>query len=102
MVFHPPSIVVEIVGTEANDQGRSCEEHPFNCGKVLEPDVVVRLWKVQVMVEEREETTIAAVWVNDRMDCCRIGFLPCCMVKHAARYNGLLVQVTCVLSVDPT
>jgi hypothetical protein len=102
MVFHPPSIVVEIVGTEANDQGRSCKEHPFNCSKVLEPDVVVRLWKVQVMVEEREETTIAAVWVNDRMDCCRIGFLPCHMVKHAARYNGLLVQVTCVLSADLT
>ena len=42
MVFHPPSIVVEIVVNEVNDQGRSCEEHPINCGKVvLEPDVVV-------------------------------------------------------------
>jgi len=42
MVFHPPGIVVKIVGTEANDQGRSCEEHPTfkYCGKVLEPDVV--------------------------------------------------------------
>ena len=33
MVFHPPGIVVEIVGTEAGDQGRSCEEHPANCGE---------------------------------------------------------------------
>ena len=35
MVFHPPGIVVEIVGTEAGNQGRSCKEHPTNCGKVF-------------------------------------------------------------------
>ena len=28
---HPPGIIVEIVGTEFSDQGRSCEEH-LNCG----------------------------------------------------------------------
>ena len=102
MVFHPPGIVVEIVGTEAGDQGRSCEEHPANCGEVLEPDVVVRLLKVQLMVEGREETAIAAVWVSNGMDCCRVGFLPCHMVKHAACYDGSLAQVTRVLSADPT
>jgi hypothetical protein len=74
MVFHPPGIVVEIVGTEANDQGNSCEEHPINCGKVLEPDVAVRLRKVQLMVEGREETAIAAIWVTDGMDRYRVGF----------------------------
>ncbi len=61
MIFHPPGIVVKIVGTDANDQGRSCKEHPINCGKVLEPDVVVRLCKMQLMVEGREETAIAAI-----------------------------------------
>jgi len=75
MVFHPPGIVVEIVGTETGDQGHSCEEHPVNCGEVLEPDVVVRLLKVQLMVEEREETVIAVVWVTDGIDRCRAGFL---------------------------
>ena len=68
MVFYPPSIVVEIVSTEESNQGCSCEEHPVNCGKVLELDLVARLWKVQVMVEGREETAIAAVWVNDGID----------------------------------
>ncbi len=102
MVFHPPGIVVKIVGTEASDQGRSCEEHPINCSEVLEPDVVVRLRKVQLMVEGREETAIAAIWVTDGMDRCRVGFLPRHMVKHAARYDGLLAQVTRVLSADPT
>ena len=38
MVFHPPGIVVEIVGTETGDQGHSCEEHPVNCGEVLETE----------------------------------------------------------------
>ena len=54
------------------------------------------------MVEGREETAIAAGWVNDGMDRCRVGFLPCHMVKHAARYDRLLSQVTRVHSADPT
>ena len=36
-----------------------CEKHTLNCSKVLEPEVMVRLWKVQVIVEGREETVIA-------------------------------------------
>jgi hypothetical protein len=75
MVLHPPGIVVEIVGTEAGDQCRTCEEHTVNCGIVLEEDVVVHLWKVQVVVDGREEMAIAAVWVTDRIDRCRVGFL---------------------------
>ena len=101
MVFHPPGIVVKIVGTEAGDQGRSCEEHPAYCSKVLEPDVVVRLLKVQLMVEGREETVIAAVWVTDGIDCCQVGFLKHHMVKHAARFDGSLAQVTRSFSADP-
>ena len=102
MVFHPPGIVVEIISIEVGDQGRSCKEHPANCGKVLEPDVVVRLTKVHLMVEGREETAIATVWVTDGIDHCQVGFLKRHMVKHAAHYDGSLMQVTCVFSTDPT
>ena len=49
---HPSGVVVEIVGTERGDQGRSCEEH-LNCGEVMAEDVVVRLRKVQILVEGR-------------------------------------------------
>jgi hypothetical protein len=98
--MHPSGVVVEIVGTEQGDQGRSCEEHPINCGEVLAEDVVVRLRKVQVLVDGKEETAIAAVWVNDGIDRCRVGFLPRHMVKHAARYDGALAQVTRVFSGD--
>ena len=36
------------------------EEHN-HCGLVLEEDVVVCLWKVQVLVEGQEENAIAGV-----------------------------------------
>ena len=98
---HPSGIVVEIVRTEWGDQGRSCDEHNINCGEVLAEDVVVHLRKVQILVEGKEETAIAAIWINDGIDCCRVGFLPCHMVKHAARYDGAVAQVTRVFSGDP-
>jgi hypothetical protein len=100
--FHPTGVVVEIVGTERSDQGRSCKEHIANCGKVMANDVVVRLQKVQIMVEGREETAIAAIWINDGINRCHVGFLPRHMVAHAARYDGAVAQVTCVFCNDQT
>ena len=96
---HPPGVVVEIVGTLMGDRGRSCEEHAV-CGSVLEEDMVVRLRKVQVLVDGCEETAIACIWVTDGLDRCRVGFLMRHMVKHAARYDGALAQVTRVFSGD--
>ncbi len=92
---------MEIVGTVAGNQGHTCEEHTINCGKVLEEDVVVRLRKVQVVVDRREKTVIAAVWVTDGINRCRVGFLKHHMVQHAAHFNGVLAQVTRVFSSDP-
>ncbi len=94
--------MVEIVGTEVGDRGRSCEEHSNNCGKVFAEDVVVCLWKVQIQVEGREETAIAAYWVMNGVDCCRVGFLPRHMVKQAGRYGGALAHVTHVFNADLT
>ncbi len=98
--FHLSGIVVKIVGTEMSCQGRSCEEHEI-CGKVLKEDVVVRLRKIQLLVEGKEETAIAAIWVTDGIDRCRVGFVPRHMVRHAARYDRALAQVTRVFSSDP-
>ena len=58
----------------------------------------MRLCKLHLMVAGKEETVITAIWVTDGVDRCRVGFVPCHMVKHAARYDGALVQVTCVFS----
>ena len=96
--------MVEIVRTEMDNQGRSCKEHANNCGKVMAEDVVVRLHKGRIMVAGREEMAIAAIWVTDRIDCCRGGFLPCHMVKHVTHYDGALAlaQVARVFSMDLT
>jgi hypothetical protein len=99
--FHPTSVVVEILGTEMGDRGHSCEEHS-KCSEVMAKDLVVGLWNVQIWVERREETVIAAYWVTEGVDCCHVGFLPCHMVRHAAGYNGVVVQDTRVFNADQT
>ena len=58
MAHHSEPIIIEIVGIEEGSRGRSCEEHAV-CGSVVDEDVVVRLRKVQVLVDGREETAIA-------------------------------------------
>ena len=80
--IHPCNILVEIVGTTVSSQGHSCKEHEI-CGKVLKEDKVVRLRKLQLMVEGKEETAIKAIWVTNGVNCCHVGFVPCHMVKHA-------------------
>jgi hypothetical protein len=62
--------------------------------------MVVRLRKLQLMVEGKEETVIAAIRVTNGVDCCHVGFVPRHILKHAVQYNGALTQVTCVLSDD--
>jgi len=43
---HPPGIIVEIVGIEKGDRGRSCEKHDL-CGEVVEEDTLLRLRREQ-------------------------------------------------------
>jgi hypothetical protein len=65
-------------------------------------DMVVCLQKVQIQVEGREETAIAAYWVTDSVDRCHVGFLQRHMVRQAVHYNKSLAQVTHVFSDDLT
>ncbi len=62
---------------------------------------MVRLRKIQLMVEGKEETAIVAIWVTDGIVRCRVGFVPCHLVRHATRYDGAFAQVTRVFSSDP-
>jgi hypothetical protein len=41
-----------------------------------------------VVVDGREETSVAAVWVTDGMERCRVGFPQRHMVKHVTQYDG--------------
>ena len=101
MVFHPPGIVVAIVGTEVGDHRADlAKSTPLTVARCWS-QMVVRLRKVQLMVEGREEMAISAIWVTDGMDRCRVGFLSRHLVKHATCYDGSLAQVTLVFSADP-
>ena len=74
MSHHHWGQTVKIFGIESPTNGRCCEEHTI-CGAVLREDCVVRFRKVEVIVNEKEESAIAAFWVSDGVDWCCIGFL---------------------------
>ena len=99
MSYHPCGDTVEIVGVNSSTNGRSCEEHPI-CGVVVIEDVVLCLRKVQVLMNQQEQSVIAAFWVSDGIDCCCVGYLPKVYVKNWKQYDGALVQVVEVYSGD--
>ena len=93
---HPSGIVVDVYGLKEGSRGRSCECHDV-CGSVVEIDTCLRFLAVQIMANNKEETAIAAYWVTDGVDRCRVGFLPRYCVKHKADFDGKLAQVTKLL-----
>jgi hypothetical protein len=104
MACHPSGIVIDVVGIEANDHGRSCEQHEC-CGKaVIEVDVVVRIRAVQLerpnneANPEKETTALAVYHVTGGIDSCRVGFLRRHLLRYADEYDGRLAQITEVFS----
>lgn len=93
---HPSGYEVEIVGLKKATNGRSCEYHD-PCGDVVQVDTVLRLRSVSVwmkgVVGGAEEQAIAAYWVSDGIDRCRVGFLRKEMVNQRHLLDGVLVQV---------
>ena len=63
-------------------------------------DVVLCLRKVQVQINQQEQSAIAAFWVSDGIDRCRVGYLPKAYVKNWRQYDGALVQVIEVYSAE--
>ena len=99
MLYHPHGDTVKIVGVNSQTNGRSCEEHCI-CGEVVIEDVVLHLRKVQVQMNQQEQSAIAAFWVSDGIDHCHVGYLPKASVKNWKQYDGALVQVIEVYSGD--
>ena len=89
--------LIDIVGINASDRGRSCEEHAC-CGAVLEPDSLVRIKAEQIVVSGKEETALAVYWVTDGDDRCLVGFLRRHMLKHKKKYNGRIAQIVEIFS----
>ena len=99
MSHHPWGRTVEIFGIQSPQNGRSCKEHPI-CGRVLQEDSVVRFRKVQVLIEGKKESAIAAFWVSDGVDRCRVGYLPKYHVTHWKSLEGALAQITEIYTED--
>ena len=102
---HPTGVTFDIVGIERGDQGRTCDEHEDACGSaVLKEDAVVRIRKVQIVANGKEESALAAYLISDGIDCCRVGFLRRHLLTKCDEYNGRIGQITnmCSLSESPT
>ena len=91
--FHPTGIIIEIVGLNAADRGRSCEEHSVCGAEVLKIDSVVRFRAEQINVNGTEETALAVYLVTDGVDRCKVGFLPRNLIKHQDKYDGKTAQI---------
>ena len=89
MSYHPRGDTVEIIGVNSPTNGQSCEEHPI-CGEVVIEDVVLHLRKVQVLMNQQEQSASAAFWVLDRIDHCCIGYLP----KHMSRIGSNMMELS--------
>ena len=99
MSYHPHGDTVKIVGVNSPTNGRSCEEHRI-CGEVVIEDDVLCLRKVQVQINQQEQSAIAAFLVSNGIDHCHVGYLPKAYVKNWKQYDGALVQVIEVYSAE--
>ena len=66
---------LKVLALSHQQMGIVVREHTI-CGAVLTEDSVFRFRKVQVIINEKEESAIAAFWVSDGVDWCGVGFLP--------------------------
>ena len=88
MSYHPRGDTVEIVGVNSPTNGQSCEEHCI-CGEVVIEDVVLPLRKVQVQMNQQQQSAIAAFWVSGGIDRCRMDIFP----RHMSRIGSNMMEV---------
>ena len=86
--LHLSGVIVDVVGIKEPSRGRSCEEHA-TCGDMLDVDTLVRFFAIQLLNnKKKEETAIAAYWVTDGVNRCRVCFLPRLCIKHKSDFTG--------------
>jgi hypothetical protein len=65
----------EIVGSEGEEGGRSCESHDV-CGNHLTVGDLVKFKVTMSLVGEEEEVVIKVIKIRDGNETCQFGFLP--------------------------
>ena len=59
-------------------------------------DDVLRLRKVQAQMNQQEQSAIAAFWVSDGIDRCRVGYCPKVYVKNVLNSHADTPIGTCL------
>ncbi len=88
--------LVDVVGTTANNRGRSCPCHSCCGSQVAEKSTVMFRREQMVFCDQREEDIIAVYLISHGMMTYKVGFLPAHLNLHVRNNDGL---VACVVSV---
>ena len=90
--------LVDIVGTTANNRGRSCPRHSCCGSQVVERSTVAFRCEQLVFRDQGEEDVVAVYLISHGVMSCKVGFLPA-HLNHCARdYDGLVAHVISVYS----
>ena len=94
----PSGILLDIVGINIGDRGRSCDVHEV-CGSQIEAGLTVRIREVML---SKKESALAVYThsLNDGTDGCRVGFLRRCLVPHKALYINKCAKILEVYTED--
>jgi hypothetical protein len=90
--------LVDVVGTTANNRGRSCRRHSCCGSQVVERSTVAFRREQLVFRDQREEDVIAVYLISHGVITCKVGFLPAHLNHRARDYNGLVARVVSVYS----
>ena len=89
---------VDVVGTTANNRGRSCPRHSCCGSQVVERSTVAFRREKLVFRNQREEDVIAVYLILHGVMTCKVGFLPTQLNHRARDYDGLVARVVSVYS----
>ena len=98
MLQHLVGTLVDIVGTTANNRGRSCPRHSCCGSQVVERSTVVFRREQLVFRDQREEDVIAVYLISHGVMTCKVGFLPAHLNHRVRDYDGLVARVVSVYS----
>jgi hypothetical protein len=90
--------LVDVVGTTANNRGRSCPRHSCCGSQVVERSTVAFRREQLVFRDQREEDVIAVYLISHGAMTCKVGFLPAHLNHRAHNYDGLVARVVSVYS----
>ena len=90
--------LVDVVGTTANNRGRSCPRHSCCGSQVVERSTVVFRREQLVFRDGVEEDVVAVYLISHGVMTCKVGFLPAHLNHRTRDYDGLVARVVSVYS----